>query len=90
MLEGGKVKQAFELKGQGCSIRGIARTFGISKDTVKKYLRSPGMPRSRPRPKRPSLLDPPNPVSVPRWTWGPSSTGPMMAGRGVSGPSSWS
>jgi len=58
VLEGGKVKQIFELKGQGRSIREIARTLGISKNTVKKYLRSPGIPKARPRPKRPSLLDP--------------------------------
>ena len=58
MLEGGKVKQIFELKGQGRSIRDIARTLGISRNTVRKYLRSPGIPKARPRPRRPSLLDP--------------------------------
>ncbi|MCL6581886.1 MAG: IS21 family transposase [Firmicutes bacterium] len=52
------MKQIFELKGQGRSIRGIAGTLGISKNTVKKYLRSPGIPQARPRPRRPSLLDP--------------------------------
>ena len=58
MLEGGNVRQIFELRGQGRSIRGIARTLGISRNTVKKYLNSPGIPKARPRPKRPSMLDP--------------------------------
>jgi hypothetical protein len=56
MLEGGKVKQIFELKGQGRSIWGIADDLGLSKNTVKKYLRCPGLPK--PRPHRPSPLDP--------------------------------
>jgi transposase len=58
MLEGGIVKQIYELKGQGRSIRGIARILGVSRNTVKKYLASPGIPKARPRRRRPSLLDP--------------------------------
>jgi len=58
MLEGGNVRQIFELKGQGRSIREISRTLGISKNTVKKYLRCPGVPKAQPRPSRSSLLDP--------------------------------
>jgi transposase len=58
LLEGGKVKQIFELKGQGRSIRGIADDLGISKNTVKKYPRCPGLPKPKPRPHRPSPLDP--------------------------------
>lgn len=51
------MRQIYELKGQGRSIRDIARTLGISRNTVKKYLVSPWIPQARPRPKRPSLLD---------------------------------
>ena len=52
------MRQIFELKGQGRSIREISRTLGISKNTVKKYLRCPGVPKAQPRPSRSSLLDP--------------------------------
>jgi transposase len=58
MLEGGNVRQIFELKGQGRSIREVSWTLGISKNTVKKYLRCPGVPKAQPRPSRSSLLDP--------------------------------
>ena len=58
MLGGGKVKRIFELHGQGRSIRGIARYLEISRNTVRKYLRSPGVPRMKARPRRCSKLDP--------------------------------
>lgn len=44
---------------QGASIRGIARELGISRETVRKYLREPGRePVYGPRSLRPSKLDP--------------------------------
>ena len=58
VLRGGTVKQLYELKGEGRSIRRIARDLGISRNSVRKYLRSPQVPRARPRPRRPSKLDP--------------------------------
>jgi len=58
MLGGGTVKQMYELAGGGQSIRGIARSLGISRNTVRKYLRSPQVPTPRPRPGRVSKLDP--------------------------------
>lgn len=39
-------------------MRSIARTLGISRNTVRKYLRSPGLPQASPRPRRASKLDP--------------------------------
>jgi len=48
------VKQLYELKGEGRSIRSIARDLGISRNSVRKYLRSPQVPRAGPRPPRPS------------------------------------
>jgi len=45
------------LHGQQRSIREIARTFAISRNTVRKYLRTPGLPAMKPRPPRPSKLD---------------------------------
>jgi len=45
------------LHGQQRSIREIARTLAISRNTVRKYLRTPGLPAMKPRPPRPSKLD---------------------------------
>jgi transposase len=52
------VKQLWELHGQQRSIREIARILAISRNTVRKYLRSPGLPAMKPRPPAPSKLDP--------------------------------
>ena len=57
MLGGKTVKEIYELKGKGRSIRGIADDLGISRVTVRKYLRSEGVPRPKPRKKRGSKLD---------------------------------
>jgi len=58
MLRGGKVKTMFEMRGEGRSIREIARELGISRNTVRKYLRHPEIPRARARQPRPSKLQP--------------------------------
>lgn len=58
MLEGGKVKQIIELHGKGESIRAIARLLDVSRNTVRRYLREPGIPKPKPRAKRGSKLDP--------------------------------
>jgi predicted transcriptional regulator len=58
MLGGGTVKQLYELHGSGQSIRSIARELQISRNSVRKYLRSPGVPKAKPRPERVSKLDP--------------------------------
>ena len=39
-------------------IRGIAQELGVSRNSVRKYLRSPGVPREKPRSRRASKLDP--------------------------------
>ncbi len=52
------MKQIYELRGKGQSIRGIARMLGISRNVVRKYVRDPGVPKAKPRPRRPSKLDP--------------------------------
>ena len=47
------------LRRQGKSIRSIAKELSISRETVRKYLRSPGLePVYGPRAPRPSKLDP--------------------------------
>jgi transposase len=58
MLRGGKVRVMYELKGNGQSIRGIARELRISRNTVRKYLRAREIPKAKPRPRRGSKLDP--------------------------------
>lgn len=57
MLRGGQVRTMYELKGKGQSIRGIARELGISRNTVRKYLRASEIPKAKPRPRRGSKLD---------------------------------
>jgi transposase len=47
-----------ELKAKGKSIRAIARETGLSRNTVRKYLRTQGIPEGKPYPKRGSKLDP--------------------------------
>ena len=36
MLKVGQVKEIYEMKGAGCSIRGIADNLGISRNTVRR------------------------------------------------------
>ena len=57
MLGGRTVRELYELKGKGRSIRGIADDLGISRATVRKYVRSEGVPKPEPRAKRGSKLD---------------------------------
>ena len=46
------------MRGAGRSIREMARELGISRNSVRKYLRSLGVPKEEPRRRRPSKLDP--------------------------------
>jgi transposase len=56
MKRSGTINTIHELAAQGKSIRAIARTMGIARNTVRQYLR--GKPQAVPRPKRGSVLDP--------------------------------
>ncbi len=56
MKRSGTITTIHELAAQGKSIRAIARTMGIARNTVRQYLR--GKPQAVPRPKRGSVLDP--------------------------------
>ena len=58
MLGGGSVMEIMRLRAAGLSIREIARRTGFARNTVRKYLRKPVVPRYGPRPRRPSKLDP--------------------------------
>src|SRR5581483_915009 len=42
----------------GQSVRAIARTLGIARNSVRKYLRAPEVPKPAPRPPKGSKLDP--------------------------------
>ena len=57
MLVGKTVREIYELKGKGRSICGIADDLGISRVTVRKYLRSQGVPKPKARAKRGAKLD---------------------------------
>ena len=52
------MKEIYEMKGAGRSIRGIAQELDVSRNTVRRYLKSPEAMRPRPRPPRGSKLDP--------------------------------
>ena len=51
------MKEIYEVKGAGCSIRGIARELDVSRNTMRKYLKSPEVMRPKARPRRASKLD---------------------------------
>ncbi len=46
------------LQRNGCSVRKIARTFGIHRNTVKRHLESETFPQYRKQKRRPSILEP--------------------------------
>ncbi len=59
MLTGEEVMEIRIMHRQGTSIRSIAKELSISRWTVRKYLRSPGLePVYGPRAPKPSKLDP--------------------------------
>jgi hypothetical protein len=58
MLRGRNVQQIYELHGQGLSIRAIARNLALSRNSVRKYLRSDEVPKAQPRPRRGTKLTP--------------------------------
>ena len=58
MLGGRTVKQLYDLHAQGVSVRGIAQRLGLSRNTVRRYLRASEIPKPAPRPRRGSKLDP--------------------------------
>ncbi|ASL25256.1 IS21 family transposase [Azotobacter chroococcum] len=54
-------EQAVEIRvlaRQGHSIRQIAKMLGVSRNTVRRYLKEPAVPRYSPRDPRPTKLDP--------------------------------
>ena len=58
MSKVGQVKEIYEMKGAGRSIRGIADDLGIARTTVRRYLYSPEAMRPKRRPRKASKLDP--------------------------------
>ena len=60
------MKEIYEMKGAGYSIRGIAEELGVARHTVRRYpclrreqaLKSPEAMKPKPRPRRASKLDP--------------------------------
>ena len=58
MLRSRTVNTIHDLSAQGKSMQEIAQTLEISRNTVRKYLRNPEAVIPKPRPPRPSKLDP--------------------------------
>ena len=54
----GQVKEIYEMKGEGRSIRRIAEDLGVARNTVRRYLKSPEAMRPKSRLRRASRLDP--------------------------------
>ena len=52
------MRQIYEMHAAGASVRTIARTLGIARNSVRKYLRAPEVPKPPRRPPRGSKLDP--------------------------------
>jgi transposase len=52
------VKQIYDLHAQGYSARRIAARLAVSRNTVRKYLEAPEVPKAAPRQRRGSKLDP--------------------------------
>lgn len=52
------MRQIYEMHAAGQSVRAIARTLGIARNCVCKYIRAPEVPKLPPRPPRGSKLDP--------------------------------
>ena len=52
------MKEIYEMKGAGRSIRGIAQELDVSRNTVRRHLKSPEAMRPRPRPRPGPRVDP--------------------------------
>ena len=58
MLKVGIMKEIYEMKGSGYSIRDIARELDIARNTVRRYLKDPEAVMPKRRRRRSSKLDP--------------------------------
>jgi transposase len=58
MLRSQTVNTIHDFNTQGKSVQEIAQELGISRTTVRKYLKHPEAVIRKPRPQRPSKLDP--------------------------------
>ena len=51
------MKEIYEMKGAGRSIRGIAEDLGVARNTVRRYLKPPEAMRPKAQPRRSSKMD---------------------------------
>ena len=52
------MKEIYDMKGAGCSIREIAQRLGLARNTVRKYVNTPEAVLPKPRQPRVSKLNP--------------------------------
>jgi len=58
MLRSESIMSLQQMRKEGKSVRGISRETGLSRNTVRRYLRAQGIPERKARKKRGSKLDP--------------------------------
>ena len=58
MLRSESIMMLQQMRKEGKSIRSISRETGLSRNTVRRYLRAQGIPEKKTRKKRGSKLDP--------------------------------
>ena len=73
-----RYQAVLDLHQQGLGARAIARQVGISRNTVRSYLKAEAFPEQGLRSKRPSLLDPYVPYLRERWQAGCQNAAQLM------------
>ena len=73
-----RYQAVLDLHQQGLGARAVARQVGISRNTVRSYLKAEAFPEQGLRSKRPSLLDPYVPYLRERWLAGCQNAAQLM------------
>jgi transposase len=65
-----RYQEVLQRSQSGLGIRAIARDLGMSRHTVRRFIRAEGFPERAPRPPRPGILTPYEPYLRERWSAG--------------------